>query len=88
MKILEKGINKNNWTLEVKCNGNYVTKGCNTLLEINAKDIKHKVYNNKDDEYYVICPICKQPITVEDAKIPDVIKKYARNNTVEKELGM
>ena len=89
MKIINKGIDLENWALQIKCADDFVTEGCGALLEINAKDIKSSIYDRVDDEYYAVCPICNQRIVIDDDLIPDAIKYQIRNkNTLERELEL
>jgi len=89
MKVLEEGTSLKNWTVKVQCKGNFAVGGCNALLEANMNDIRRDYYNRNDEEFFVICPICKQQITIPHNKIPAVIRDHIRDRRpIEKEHEM
>ena len=82
MKILKK-VETDNWTYKCNC------YRCSSELEADVKDLRYKrekktgsdprdpsdSYSYMADVYYVTCPVCSNQISVDEAKIPYVLKK-------------
>jgi hypothetical protein len=63
MKILEQGIWKKPWSLEIRCD----ERSCGAKLLIEEGDIRAIDY---DHDYYVLCPICKHQMRIVAKDIP------------------
>lgn len=64
------------WSMEISCNH------CETLLEIEAEDVKagyrHGAYCEQGEwTYFVICPVCEEEIECDFSILPKVAKRYA-----------
>lgn len=80
MKVLREGKSLEP-TMVVECKQTFYgdKKTCDSLLEINASDIK-RGYITLDEEntivyYYIICPVCGAKVEVEYRLIPTEIRK-------------
>lgn len=58
MKIIKQGVPKVK-VVEITC------KGCDSILEYDAKDIKRETDpRDNSTDYWIDCPVCKKQITV------------------------
>lgn len=84
MKVLEKGNYKmRDWSLQVECTGkdwSQKSKPCHSILELEDGDIVKREYGSINGDTQIafgfICPECKCFTEIDEARIPNEVKKY------------
>jgi hypothetical protein len=79
MKIIKKQ-DTTNWTYK------HICSGCDTELEIEAKDLIHRHYDGDFrepgyDKYSANCAVCQCDISVQENKIPRLIQIEAKKRS-------
>jgi hypothetical protein len=79
MKVLKKQDTEN-WTYK------HICSGCDSELEVEAKDLRHKRYDGDPrepgyDSYSAQCVVCQSEIGIPENKIPKLIQLEAKNKT-------
>ena len=80
MKILKTKDWENSWSHQCTC------RQCETVVEIEAKDLRHVPGQGDQRDYQpayfaVQCPTCSEAIVVADTVIPAYLQKLARERS-------